>query len=294
MRRKAVFLSEDLKKWTKRFHFVTIFRKLVSKRELREGMILVMDIGNTNIEFGVFSEQKGDETILANARYFTRTKESVDELAFFILRFLDFHRIESKNIKKMIFSSVVPQLNQKIIEIARIYFFCDVVEVDHRINLGIVNRYKNPLEVGSDRLVNAAYVYHKYRKNSIIVDLGTATTYCIITEQGEYLGGIISPGIQTAAQALFDRAAKLFPVEIQRKNKIIGDNTEEAIKSGIYFSNLYAMKEIISEIAKEKQFLDYLTVGTGGYVDIFKEDLFFDVIDKTIALKGLKYISDIN
>lgn len=257
-------------------------------------MILVFDVGNTNIEIGSFSEEAGDEKIIATARCLTRPEETPDELAFFVLRFLEVNKIDAFAIKKIIFSSVVPQLNFCFFHFAKRYFpQSKIIEVTSFINFGINNKYKNPAEVGADRLVNAAYVFHKYKCNSIIVDMGTATTFCAVTKNGDYLGGAIMPGIYTSSQALFQKAAKLQSVEICKQNKIMGNSTVEAVESGIYFSNLYAVGGIINEMKKELKFDDCFIVGTGGYASLFADDV-FDVYDNELAMKGLKYIADIN
>lgn len=257
-------------------------------------MVLVFDVGNTNIEVGIFLEEFGNEKILATARRFTRREESADEFAFFVLRFLEVNNVKVDCIKKIIFSSVVPQLNFCFYHFATKYFSqSKVIEVSSKVNLGINNKYKNPAEVGADRLVNAAYVFYKYKCNSIIIDMGTATTFCVATKDGDYLGGAIMPGIYTSSQALFQKAAKLQSVEICKQKNIMGSSTVEAVESGIYFSNLYAISGIIDGIKKELGFEDCFVVGTGGYASLFAEKV-FDVFDNELAMKGLKYIADIN
>ncbi len=257
-------------------------------------MILVFDVGNTNIEIGIFFEESGNERVVATARRFTRREESPDELGFFVLRFLEVNKINVDSIKKIIFSSVVPQFNFCFYQFAQKYFSQSrIIEVSSFINLGINNKYKNPAEVGADRLVNAAYVFYKYKRDSIIVDMGTATTFCAVMANGDYLGGVIMPGISTSSQALFQKAAKLQSVEICKQEKIMGVSTIEAVESGIYFSNLYAISGIINGIKKELAMNDCLVVGTGGYATLFAEDV-FDVFDNELAMKGLKYIADIN
>lgn len=257
-------------------------------------MILVFDVGNTNIEIGIFHKEFGNEKVVATARRFTRREESFDELAFFILRFLEINKVKTDSIEKIVFSSVVPQLNFCFHNLAAKYFpKSKVIEVSSSINLGINNKYKNPGEVGADRLVNAAYVFYKYKCNSIIVDMGTATTFCVILQNGDYLGGVIMPGIYTSSQALFQKAAKLQSVDICKQEKIMGNSTAEAIESGIYFSNLYAIEGIIKGIKKELKMDECFIVGTGGYASLFADDL-FDVFDNELAMKALKYIADIN
>ncbi|HBD94095.1 MAG: hypothetical protein A2015_08510 [Spirochaetes bacterium GWF1_31_7] len=257
-------------------------------------MILVLDVGNTNIEFGLFHNQKGDFTILSSARYFTKINITSDELGFFALRFLEVNGFTRKDINRLVYSSVVPQLNNKIESLFTTYFSGTIVKVSSDIHLGIKNKYKNPAEVGSDRLVNASLVYHEYKKNAVIVDMGTATTVCGLNADGDYLGGVIIPGVLTASQALFDKAAKLPAVSISYKDKVLSDNTIGAIESGIYFSNFYALQGIMKKLIAELQFDNCLKIATGGYSSIFQKDGLFDIVDDGLSIKGLKHISDIN
>jgi len=257
-------------------------------------MILGLDIGNTNIEIGVLSEKKNDLTVKASARFFTRNSLTSDELGFFILAFLDYHRIKKSSIKKAIYSSVVPPLNWSINKMCGDYFTKEIIEVGSNTEMGIKNCYKNPGEVGSDRLVNAACVHHLYKKNSIIVDMGTATTFCAVTKEGRYLGGAIMPGLMTSAEALTSKAAKLPAINIGRRTAILAENTVEAIEAGVYFSNLYSIRGIIEKLAGEAGFEDFIKAGTGGYMQIFKKEIHFDYLDSSLTLKGLKIIADMN
>lgn len=257
-------------------------------------LILAMDIGNTNIEIGVLSYKKNDFNILASIRYYTSLEVTSDQIALFILDFLREKKIDSLEIKKLIFSSVVPPLNNIMRKMFSDYFSNEIIEVDENIKLGIINCYKNPKEVGSDRLVNAAASYNLFKKDCIIVDMGTATTLCVVTKEGNYLGGTILPGIQTAAQALTNKAARLPSIKIQKKDKLLSEDTASAIESGVYFSNYYALKGMINQLADEVGFKEYFTIGTGGYISFFKEDNLFDIIDSLLTLKGLKIIFDLN
>lgn len=257
-------------------------------------MILVLDAGNTNIEFGVFSSEIGSYEVLASARYFTKLNITSDEMAFFVLKFLEVNSFVPSDFDRMVYSSVVPQMNSKFEKMYRDYFAGDIIQINSKIALGINNKYKNPSEVGADRLVNAAIAYNIFKKNLIIVDMGTATTLCVVTEGGDYLGGVIVPGVLTSSQALFDKAAKLPAVSIGKKTRILSDNTTEAIESGIYFSNLYSIKGMVAKLAEEVGFDRYMTIGTGGFSAVYDDTGLFDVIDGDLSIKGLKYISDIN
>ncbi|HOJ65190.1 MAG TPA: type III pantothenate kinase [Spirochaetota bacterium] len=257
-------------------------------------MLLCLDIGNTNIEFGIFTDRKNDFDIIASFRFFTHINITDDEIGLFVMNYLNIENINPSKIDKMIYSSVVPPINDKIEKMFNKYFKGKMIEVNEKTKLGIVNKYKNPREVGSDRLVNATAVYHIYKKNAIIVDMGTATTICAITEKGEYLGGTIFPGIQTATNALREKAARLPAINIQKRDRILSDDTASAIESGVFFSNLFALKGMMDLLAKEVNFNEYIKIGTGGYTSIFKDSGIFDIYDESLSLKGLKIISDLN
>lgn len=257
-------------------------------------MILAFDVGNTNIVIGILYKEKNNFSIKAKVRFYTRTEITSDELGIFLLNFLAGYGVDKKEIKTLVFSSVVPPLDGLIKRMFQDYFGRPVLEVASGLNLGFVNRYKNPLETGSDRLVNAAYVNHFYKKNAVIVDFGTATTFCVLTEQGEYLGGPIIPGITTSLNALIGGARKLPPVRVIRKEKIVTDNTVDALESGIYFSNYYAVRGMVGSMAEEAGFEDYVTIATGGLAGVFKESGLFDYIEENMAFKGLKVIFDLN
>ncbi|OHD17060.1 MAG: hypothetical protein A2086_06155 [Spirochaetes bacterium GWD1_27_9] len=257
-------------------------------------MILALDVGNTNIEIGVLFNEPANYQVNHSIRFFTRLNITSDELALFILNFLKIKEINPKQIKSMIFSSVVPPLNGRIKDMFCDYFNSDIIEVNDKIDIGIVNCYKNPKEVGSDRLVNASGIYKLYKKNAIIVDMGTATTLDVLTNDGKYIGGAIVPGILTATQALTEKASRLPAISIQKKEYLLTDNTAESIEAGVYFSNYYAMTGMIQKLAQEVGFKDYLKVGTGGFSRIFAYDNIFDIIDYSLSLKGLKVIYDLN
>lgn len=257
-------------------------------------MILAIDIGNTNIEIGVLSIKKDDFNIIATCRYFTRLDVTSDQIGLFIINFLNQKKIKPSKVKKLIFSSVVPPLNNIFIKMFTDFFSNKIIEVNEEKKLGIINCYKNPGEVGSDRLVNAVAANKLYKKNCIIVDMGTATTLCAVTEDGKYLGGAIFPGLTTSTQALTSKAARLPSIKIQKKEKLLSEDTTSAIESGVYFSNYYALKGMIKQLAVEVDFKNYVTIGTGGYITLFKDKGIFDIIDPILTLKGLKIILDLN
>lgn len=257
-------------------------------------LILAFDIGNTNIEIGVLPYKKNDFNIIASARYFTSIDITSDQMALFIFNFLSANKIEKKSIKKMIFSSVVPPLNNLFIDMFTDYFSNDYIEVNENTKLSIINCYKNPREVGSDRLVNAQAVYHLYKKDSIIVDMGTATTLCVLTGDGRYLGGTIVPGIITSVSSLTRKAARLPSIKVQKTDKLMAEDTTSAIESGVYFSNYYAIKGMIAKLSEEVNFNDYITIGTGGLSRLYTGTDLFNYMEPILTLKGLKIILDLN
>jgi type III pantothenate kinase len=257
-------------------------------------LILAIDIGNTNIEIGVLSEKKDDFNIFLQARYYTRLDITSDQIAVFIIHLLQLNQIQREKIKRMIFSSVVPPLNNLIKEMFCKYFTNTILEVNDQTTLNIRNLYKKPQEVGGDRLVNAAAAYYLYQKNCIIIDMGTATTLCALTDQGEYLGGSIVPGIQISVNALTEKAAKLPLIKMQKKEKLLSDNTVSSIESGIYFLNYYGLKGMTEQLAQEVGFKDFIRVGTGGYIHYFNKKGLIDEVESYLTLKGLKVIADLN
>jgi type III pantothenate kinase len=257
-------------------------------------LILGLDIGNTNIEIGLLSEEFGSYEISHTIRFFTRLNITSDEFGIFILNFLYLKKIDPKQVKALIYSSVVPPLNGKIVQMYENYFSGKIIEVNEKTNIGIKNCYKNPKEVGSDRLVNAVAVNKLYKKDAIIVDMGTATTFCALSSNGNYYGGAIIPGISISTQALTERASRLPAINIQKKEKLLWDDTASAIEAGVYYENYFALKGICEQLANEMKFKNYIKVGSGGYISIFKDDNIFDVIDYSLTLKGLKIIYDLN
>jgi len=252
-------------------------------------MILVIDVGNSNIEFGVFKEN----ALLSKWRT-TTTLSTVDELGLSLTGFLRMHRVLCADIRGCIISSVVPLLTKPMFNMCQLIlgitpFLVDVKNVELPISIC----YENPEEVGADRIVNAVAAYTAYNSACLIIDFGTATTFCVVDHKGRYLGGCITPGIQISLDALFKRAAKLSRVAFEKTQSIIGKNTTSSIQSGVFFGYLSMVEGIIKRIKKE--FVSELTViATGGIcADIASESLLIEHIDKDLTLKGLKQIFDL-
>lgn len=248
-------------------------------------MILVIDIGNTNMEFGVFE----GNILKTNFRLSVNKDITSDEVGILTSQFFNIHKIEISSIKDIVIASVVPQINYSITNAIKKYFKKDPLYIQENLKIDIVNMYDNAKEVGTDRLVNSYAAYSKYKRSLIVVDFGTATTFDIVGTQGEYVGGVIYPGIKISIEALFQKAAKLPRVEISTPSSVIGKNTVDSIRSGIIYGYVGAVKNIVENI-KVEQKTEMLVVATGGLSAIINKHYKFDYLDKSLTLKGLNMI----
>lgn len=255
-------------------------------------MLLTIDLGNSQLYGGVFDE----DNLIFQFRKFNRQQSSSDEVGIFLISVLRESKIDPANIKEISICSVVPQANHAVINGCKKYFNVEPFFLKPGAKTGLQIKYKNPTEVGADRIINAIAGYNLFpNKNLIIVDFGTATTFCVITKAKEYLGGIILPGINISMEALERNAAQLTKVEIKEMNTVIGKTTHESIQSGLFFGQIGMVKEIKSRIIKEA-FKDEkpIIIGTGGFSSMFKNAGLFDEIIPTLVLQGLKYAFELN
>ncbi len=255
-------------------------------------MIFAVDIGNTNIVIGVFDKQE----IIFNSRLATDYQKTTDEYAAIIMLLLRNSNIEPKNIRGVIISSVVPQLVYTFTKFAKKYLAKDALVVGPGLKTGVPIKLENPKEVGSDRIVNAAAVLKHYRYPAIIIDFGTATTFDVINENGEYIGGVICPGVKLSASILHQKTAKLPEVEIEKCEKVIGTNTISSIKSGIFYGYLSLVDGIIERIIEERfKNADPCIIATGGLGSVFMgESKYLKRYDPNLTLIGLKVIYEKN
>src|SRR6185503_5334936 len=189
-------------------------------------MLLVIDIGNTNTSLGVFDA----EQLVVHWRLTTARSRTVDEWGVYARNLLALASLDFKSIKAIAVASVVPPLNFTLKQMAERYFHLTPLFIDHALNTGLRILYQPPSDVGADRIVDAVAAIKRYGAPCIVVDFGTATTFDAINANGEYLGGVITPGITISSDALFERAAKLPRVEIKRPQKVIGSATVEAMQ----------------------------------------------------------------
>lgn len=256
-------------------------------------VILALDIGNSNTVAGIFSADDPDENqVPCNWRTVTQRNRTSDELGIFLLGVLAFAKIEPDRIGGFIYSSVVPSFNPIVERMAKDYFGCDPIRVRSDMDLPIEILYPRPYEIGADRLVNAVGVSVLYGGNAIIIDLGTATTFCIVHDGKDYLGGIIGPGLKLSMEALSRNTAQLPPIEFSRPESVIGFSTVEALQSGFFYGWVGLIREILNQIRKENPDRDYRVYATGGLSGMIhqNEKGLFDVVDVSLTLRGLKAI----
>lgn len=254
-------------------------------------MLLVLDVGNTNTVCGIY---KNDKLINYWRMASDRTRSS-DEFGMTILNFFNTAEIKNQEIKAIILSSVVPDLIYPLEHMGRKYFNIKPIVVRAGVKTGLNIKMDNPKEVGADRIVNAVAATHFYGCPLVIIDFGTATTYCAIDRHGDYIGGCIAPGVKISTQALYERAAQLPKIELERPKRIIGRNTIEGMQSGIVNGYMGQVDYLIKEFKKEMNCPEAKAIATGGLARLIaKECEQVDVIDSMLTLKGLKIIYDLN
>ncbi|MFQ5451661.1 MAG: type III pantothenate kinase [Nitrospinaceae bacterium] len=253
-------------------------------------MLLVIDVGNTNNVIGLFSEHK----LLTHWRIRTEWNRTADEYWVLIKEFILLSQVQTETVDDIIIACVVPPLIPVLKEMSKKYFSCDPLIVGPGIKTGISILYRNPVEVGADRIVNAVAAFEKYGGPLIILDFGTATTFDAVSEKGEYLGGAIFPGIQISMEALFNKAAKLPRVELTVPEHVIGRSTLESIQSGAVHG-FVGMVDTMVEKFREELGQKGKVIATGGIVDwIASRTKTIDTIDPFLTLDGLRIVYEKN
>ena len=256
-------------------------------------MIICIDIGNTNIKYAVYDK----DTLLVSFRVSTDFKRTSDEYGEQIIGMLDIKGIKAKDITGGIVSSVVPSLDYTIDKMCEIYFAIKPLHIAPGLKSGLNIRCDNAREVGADRIVNcvSALVQYGEKKPMIVIDFGTATTFNIINENDEFIGGVIAPGIKGSLDSLVNGTAKLPRVEIEAPKSIIAKNTVTNMQAGIVFGFAGLVEYIVKRIKKELKTSDVKTIATGGFSNVISKEIeCIDVVDKLLTLKGLKYLYELN
>ena len=256
-------------------------------------MFICIDIGNTNIKYAVYDK----DDLKVSFRVSTDFKRTSDEYGEQIIGMLDIKGIKAEDITGGIVSSVVPSLDYTIDKMCEIYLHIEPLHIAPGLKSGLNIRCDDAREVGADRIVNCVSAIVGYGDGTpmIVVDFGTATTFNIISENNEFIGGVIAPGIKGSLDSLVNGTAKLPRVEIEAPKSIIAKNTVTNMQAGIVFGFAGLVEYIVKRIKKELKVPKVKTIATGGFSTIIAKEIDgIDVVDKLLTLKGLKYLYDLN
>ena len=249
-------------------------------------MIFVLDVGNTNIVLGVYD----GEELKHHWRIGTNRQKTEDEYGMMVKQLFAYEGLKISDFDGIIISSVVPPIMYALEQMCKKYFYITPMVIGPGIKTGLNIKYDNPKEVGADRIVNAVAAIDLYGGPLIIVDFGTATTYCYINEEKQYMGGAIAPGIGISTEALYTRASKLPRIEIVKPKNIIGKNTVSAMQAGILYGYVGQVEGIATRM-KDQAIGNPKVIATGGLAPLIaNESTMIDVVDPFLTLKGLQMI----
>ena len=256
-------------------------------------MLLAFDVGNTNIVLGVFKEGK----MITNWRLETDNNKSADEYGMIIGQLFNYEGLKVDDVKDVIISTVVPSVLYTLQHLSVKYFHRKAIVVGPGIKTGLVVKYDNPKQVGSDRIVNAVAAHAKYGGPLIIIDFGTATTFCAISEKAEYIGGTIAPGLKISSEALIEKTATLPKVELEEPGLVICRNTINSMQSGLVYGHMGMVDYIVNKMKKElKEYsgetgAEVKVIATGGLASLIDSGIdCIDYVDKMLTLEGLELI----
>lgn len=256
-------------------------------------MIFCIDIGNTNVKYGVYSGDK----LIASFRVASAKNQTADEYGIVVKDLLESAKIDKQQIKGVILSSVIPQLNYTMEHMCEYFLGHKPILVGPGIKTGLNIKVDNAREVGADRIVNSVSAYKKYGKNKpvICIDFGTATTFNVITEDAQLIGGVIAPGIKGSLDSLVNGTAQLPHIELELPKKVICKSTVTNMQAGLLYGFAGLVEKIVSKMKQELKRDDVVVVATGGLSEtIASETPCIDVIDRTLTLEGLRILYEMN
>ncbi|MDO4472496.1 MAG: type III pantothenate kinase [Bacillota bacterium] len=258
-------------------------------------MLLAFDVGNTNIVLGVFK----DGEMVTNWRLETDNQKSADEYGMVIHQLFQYENLDVNEVEDVIISTVVPSILYTLQHLSQKYFDTRAIVIGPGIKTGLVVKYDNPKQVGADRIVNAVAAHAKYGGPLIVIDLGTATTFCAITAKAEYIGGTIAPGLKISSDALFEKTAKLPKVELEEPGSVICRNTINSMQSGLVYGHMGLVEFIVKKMKRELAEYckgeiseeDIKVIATGGLATLVNSGVdCIDYVDKLLTLEGLEMI----